>query len=273
MRVVPPPAHLLVRKDLLPGVIRLAALRQSIAFRPRDDEAGAIGIVARAQIVGIGVEPIELLAALDIGLQIGARIQRRRAREAKAARARRCDRPCGGRRALPVQRIEPAPARRPVAERQVIVEGDKVDIGRSPEGVQMRPLSIGAGMLKAHPRRPVGGIGDEVLQRRIVLAEARAVEHAAHVGGELREARDERIVPHRIARAVGRARLRPARAADRLQPAKFRADDEQIDPARDDHQVRVMQDHPPIGPIGRRARIAHRQVRGVARELRRRRAA
>ena len=163
MRIVPPPAQLLVGEQLLVGGIGAARLRQPIAFGQRDDEIGAVGIEASSRVVAVVVPPIELLAALDIGLEIGETIDRRRAGQTEAVHRRRRRRPgAGGRRLEPVRGVEAAVAGRPVGKRQVIVEADEVDVRRRPQRVEMRPLAVLARVLPAHPARPVGGIGDEV---------------------------------------------------------------------------------------------------------------
>ncbi len=131
----------------------------------------------------------------------------------------------------------------------------------------MRPLAVRPRVLVAHPARPIGRIGDEILQRREVLRVARIVERRPDVGRQLHEAADERIVPNRIARAVGRSRIGPGRPADCLEPAELRTDDEKTNPAGDATKVRIVQDHPPIGPIVQIARVGHRQIDRVLGEL------
>ena len=130
----------------------------------------------------------------------------------------------------------------------------------------MRPLTVLARVLPAHPARPVGGIGDEVGGPACVARQALAVEDRPHVGRKRGEPSSERIIPRCAAGSVDASRLGPGGAADRLQSAQFRADQEQIDAARDRAEPSVMQDHAAIGVIRRRARIGDGQVDRVGRE-------
>ena len=125
------------------------------------------------------------------------------------------------------------------------------------------------GMFDAHPARPVGGIANEVAQPRRVARQPGRVEDGADVVGEPAEAVDEGIVPGGGAVGGDAAAGRPAGAADRLQAAQLRADQEQVDAVGDHAEVGVVQDHAAPGPVGRRAGVAHREVLRVARELRR----
>ena len=132
----------------------------------------------------------------------------------------------------------------------------------------MRKDSRHARVLRAHPLRPIGGIGDEVFARREILGEARRVEHRAAIIGERDEPGDEGIIPHRVSACVRRAGGRPGGAAYRLEPAQLGADDEQIDAARERREIGVMQHEAAIGEVEHIARIMHGEIGRVARELR-----
>ena len=119
------------------------------------------------------------------------------------------------------------------------------------ELVEMRPLAVLARMLIAHPHRPVGRIGDEIVQVTVSLVRPAPSKTLRTSSAELHEAGDERIVPGDLAVAAGRAGLRPGRPADLFDAAQLGAEEKEIDAAGDHAQIGVVQDHAPIGVIGR----------------------
>ena len=141
------------------------------------------------------------------------------------------------------------------------------------ERIEMRPLPQRVRVLHAHPIRPIGGIGDQIFERRRVARQGGGIEDAAHVGGELRQTGDKGIVPRRRPGARERARPGPARPAQHLQAAQLRADEEKVDAAGDHAEVGVVQDHPAEGPVRRRPGVGDGERAGVAGELPRRGAA
>ncbi len=255
MSAPPPPAQLLGRQDLLPGGVGCARLRQPVAFGQAHLLHRAVGVRTAAAVGAVGVEPGEVLPSLDVGLEVALGIAAGRSGKG------------------PGRRVEAAVAVRPVGEREVVVEGDEVDRGARPELVEVGPEPAGIGVRDTHPARPVRGIADEVVQAGRVTGEPGGVERGPHVVGEPAEPIDEGIVPG--SRAVRRhgAGERPARPADRLEPAQLRADQEQVDAAGEHAEVGVVQDHAAPGPVGRAAGVADGEVRRVAGELRRRRRA
>ena len=268
--MVPPPTKLLVGEQLLAGGIGRARLREPVALRARDHRTRARRVRPKAEIRRIGVEPGEFLAALNVGLQVGERGERRRAGEAETVHRINVGRPHCRLRRAPVHGVE-ATGAGPVRQRQVIVERNEVDGRRSVELVEMRPLPIRAGMLDPHPVGPVGGIGDEVVQAGRIARQPGTVEDRTHVRGELRQPGHEWIVPARAAISGERAGLGPGRPAQRLEPAQLRADEEKVDATRHDAEVGVMRDHAAVGVVGRSASVGDGQVRRVARKLRQRR--
>jgi hypothetical protein len=97
-----------------------------------------IGVRFARPIKGAGIEPVEPLAAGDVGLQIGPVIDRRR----------KC---CIG-------MIEPVA---PVRQRHVVIDADEVDVGVRPERVEVEEhIARAVGRMVAEVFRPVGGIAD-----------------------------------------------------------------------------------------------------------------
>jgi len=113
----------------------------------------------------------------------------------------------------------------------------------------MREDSRHAGVLRAHPLRPVGRIGDEVLARRDILGEARRVEHRAAIVGERDQPGDEGIVPNGVSASVRRSSGRPGGAAYRLQPAQLGTEGEEIDAAGERREIGVMQHEAAISEV------------------------
>ena len=246
----PPPAQLLGGQDLLPGGIGCARLRQPVALGQADLLDRAAGVGAAASVGAVGVEPGEVLATFDVGLEVALGIAAGRPGE------------------RPGRRVEAAVAVRPVGQREVVVEGDEVDRGTRPELVEVGPEASGIGMRDAHPARPVRGIAHEIVQAGHVAREPGGVEDPAHVVGELAQPVHEGIVPARGAVGGHRAARRPARSADRLETAQLRADQEKVDAAGEDAEIGVVQDHAAPAPVGGGAGVGDREVLRVARELR-----
>ena len=122
MRVLPPSAQILEAEDPWFG-------RRTIG----DRRPGLL-----RSIKGVGVEPVETLAAGDVRLQVGLVVNRRS----------KC---CIG-------MIEPVA---PIRQRHVVIDADEVDVGVRPERVEVeediaRPI---VGMV-TEVFRPVGGIAD-----------------------------------------------------------------------------------------------------------------
>ena len=132
----------------------------------------------------------------------------------------------------------------------------------------MRPLPVLARVLPAHPARPVGRIGDEVLQSRrfFVLSRGCRTSCARRRRAFAAPRRTDSPRSHCRSRRSCRPGVQPGpRRISR--PAQFRADDEQVHAAGDRAEVRVVQDHPAIGPIEQVAGIGDRQIDRIGREF------
>ena len=121
MRVRPPAAEVLVaehpRLAVAPSVIGVRDLRVAVG--------------------GAGVVPVEALAAGDVGLQVGAVVDRGPA----------------------LGRVDMVDAVAPVGERHVVVDADEVDVGVGPERVEVEDR-------RRRSRRPAGGRSTRSSRRR-----------------------------------------------------------------------------------------------------------
>ena len=113
--------------------------------------------------VGGKVEPVEILAVLDAALDVRQRVNRCRPGQTEPVHCRRRRRPrrrVG--RNLPEYGVcaSPIGVGRHIRQRQIIIVGDEIDVRIRPELVEMRPLAVLTLMLQAHPRRPIGRVGD-----------------------------------------------------------------------------------------------------------------
>jgi hypothetical protein len=141
MRLRPPGAQILVAED--------PWLARSAVGDRRADLRRAIGLA--------GIEPVEPLAARDVGLQVGPVMDRGPAR-------------------LRIGMVEPVA---PVRQRHVVVDADEVDVGVRPERVEVEEhVAAAVARLVAEVFRPVGGVAD--LRAR--------PEDAAHGGARSRKA-------------------------------------------------------------------------------------
>src|SRR5208283_5857575 len=65
MRVVPPPTDIFEGEKLLPGIVAAARLREAISLRRGDVFARSVRVKRYRRPI-VRVEPVELLAALDL---------------------------------------------------------------------------------------------------------------------------------------------------------------------------------------------------------------
>ena len=157
--------------------------------------------------VGVArVVPVVALAAGDVGAQVGEIVDRERA-------------------GLPVGM---AGAVAPIGERPVDVDADGIDVWTGPERIEMEiHVARAVRRLVAEVFRPVGGIGDL----------GGGAEHGLHVGGEIRQRRDEGIVARAVAH-LGEA-------------AHLGADQEGVDATGRRGEMGIVQDEAAVGPFGR----------------------
>ena len=186
-----------------PGDEVLVAIDPGLAVRAVGDRGADAGVAVR----GRGVIPVEPLAGGDggphgAGIVMGGHAVRIAAR---------------------VGRVRIAP----VGERHVVVDADRVDLGRRPQRVQMVvDVARAVGGVIAEIFGPVGAVGQP----------AARPQERADIGGEPAQRVDE-----------GERVRFPAQPG---QPAQFRADQHRIDPAGDQGQPRHVQHHAPIAPVG-----------------------
>ena len=201
MRVVPPPAQLLVGENLLVGGIGLRVCASRSPSGSETIEIGAVGIEPAPRVVAVVVVPVELLAALDVGLEI-ARLNRssarRRGRGRSSSPRRRPG--AGGRRLQPVRSRR---GRRRRSSSRTAAGNCRSRRGRcSATPIERRDAAIG----RSRPGAESPSSPTSRRNRRRGSAASRAscvrpcaVEDRAHVGGERGKPGDERIVPDRAA--------------------------------------------------------------------------
>ncbi len=247
----------------------MTRLREPIAERPGAALVGAERVEADAFGVAVVVEPVKTFAALDVGGEIIGVAQRWLARQTEAVHFARRRRPVFWRGGAPVVAVEAAVAQRPVGQRQVIVVGDQVDVlgreqvGRDAAIDRWRRDAASRSRSTSPGNRRSGSCGWSMSRAKPAPSNMARTSAASWA-----QAGDEGIVPLRVTVGVGGSGGRPVRPAQDFEATQFRAEQEEIDAARDDAEVGVVQDEAAIGEVGRRAGIGDGEIGGVARELR-----
>jgi hypothetical protein len=98
-----------------------------------------------------------------------------------------------------------------------------------PELIEMRPLAVRdwecgvcGRMLPAHEIRPIGGVGNQIVEIDRILGVSRPVEHAPDIVGKRDQSGDKGVIPNCFATSVRRAGNCPSRTAYCFQAAKLR---------------------------------------------------